>query len=208
MACLPKETRHPAACCVPRTVALSSALSALRSQRCSQLQPLAPAPSDDDDLRTSCGPGLPPGAQPLPEGIYQRALRLRPRRRLRCSVCLVCGLRCSVCLQCGLAAAASPLSLTHCTPPPPLSAMTMTHSRPRRLYLLGLAVDVYVAVAGAAGVTTPRQTALSDRPPPSALLPPPETPPRPPPRIRRKKMMRTRTRSSSPRTRSPRSSTT
>ena len=38
VACLPKETRHPAACCVPRTVALSSALSAplsaLRSQRC------------------------------------------------------------------------------------------------------------------------------------------------------------------------------
>ena len=38
VACLPKETRHPAACCVPRTIALSSALSAplsaLRSQRC------------------------------------------------------------------------------------------------------------------------------------------------------------------------------
>ena len=62
------------------SAALSSALSALRSQRCSQLQPLAPAPSDDDDLRTSCGPGLPPGAQPLPEDIFIRTLRLRPRR--------------------------------------------------------------------------------------------------------------------------------
>ena len=55
VACLPKEARHPAACCVPRANALSSALSFA-------YQPLALALSSDDDLRTSCGPGLPPGA--------------------------------------------------------------------------------------------------------------------------------------------------
>ena len=77
----------PCACGLAASVCLVCGLAA-----CSQLQPLAPAPSDDDDLRTSCGPGLPPGAQPLPEDINMRPapaaspLSPRPRRYLRLSV--------------------------------------------------------------------------------------------------------------------------
>ena len=107
VACLPKETRHPAACCVPRTAALSSALSAplsaLRSQRCALSAALSSS-------RSPPLPAMTTTYAPRAARVCLPALNLS-QRTYSYAPC-ACGLAASVCLVCGLAAAASPLYLS------------------------------------------------------------------------------------------------